>query len=142
MTDFGNHAVRVVTLAGTADGAGPDARLNKPCRLALDECGRLLVVEFGRKDSLRVVEASLATPPWVARWGRRRGQQRRKTSTRCFKTTASCWRTATWRTWCLWWKGSAFRRTAACWQRKASTFGSSSSQGCRTGAPRRFATRT
>ncbi len=34
--------------AGTADGAGAGARFNKPCALALDERGRLLVAEAGR----------------------------------------------------------------------------------------------
>ena len=51
--------------AGTADGAGPGARFTKPWRLALDERGRLLVREVGRADTLRVVEASLAPPPWM-----------------------------------------------------------------------------
>jgi len=51
--------------AGTADGAGPGARFTKPFRLALDERGRLLVAEVGRVDTLRVVEASLAPPPWM-----------------------------------------------------------------------------
>jgi hypothetical protein len=57
----------VTTLAGgsEADGAGPGARFTKPCRLALDERGRLLVVEKGRADTLRVVEASLAPPAWM-----------------------------------------------------------------------------
>jgi hypothetical protein len=36
-----------------------------PNRLALDERGRLLVVEVGRADTLRVVEASLVPPPWM-----------------------------------------------------------------------------
>ena len=47
--------------AGTADGAGAGARFVNPWRLALDERGRLLVVELGR-GVLRVVEASLAPP--------------------------------------------------------------------------------
>jgi hypothetical protein len=51
--------------AGTADGAGPGARFTMPYRLALDERGRLLVADFGREDTLRVVEASLAPPPWM-----------------------------------------------------------------------------
>jgi hypothetical protein len=51
--------------AGTADGDGAGARFNKPFRLALDERGRLLVSERGRADTLRVVEASLAPPPWM-----------------------------------------------------------------------------
>ena len=78
--DTDNHRLRkivggqVTTLAGssepgTADGAGAVARFNGPNRLALDERGRLLVVEIagfgGRKDTLRVVEASLALPLWM-----------------------------------------------------------------------------
>jgi hypothetical protein len=51
--------------AGTADGAGAVARFNEPDRLALDERGRLLVAESGRKDTLRMVEASLAPPLWM-----------------------------------------------------------------------------
>ena len=51
--------------AGTEDGAGAGARFKEPYRLALDERGRLLVAEIGRADKLRVVEASLAPPPWM-----------------------------------------------------------------------------
>jgi hypothetical protein len=51
--------------AGTADGAGAGALFKEPHRLALDERGRLLVSEVGRPDTLRVVEASLAPPPWM-----------------------------------------------------------------------------
>ncbi len=51
--------------AGTADGARPGARFTRPTRLALDERGRLLVSEFDRVDTLRVVEDSLAPPPWM-----------------------------------------------------------------------------
>jgi DNA-binding beta-propeller fold protein YncE len=51
--------------AGTADGAGAGARFTEPWRLALDERGRLLVMEGSREDMLRVVEASLAPPPWM-----------------------------------------------------------------------------
>ena len=76
VADLKNHRLRkivggqVTTLAGssepgTADGAGAVARFNEPCRLALDERGRLLVTEWGRKDTLRVVEASLAPPLWM-----------------------------------------------------------------------------
>jgi DNA-binding beta-propeller fold protein YncE len=76
VADIYNHRLRkivggqVTTLAGssepgTADGAGAVARFNEPCRLALDERGRLLVTEWGRKDTLRVVEASLAPPLWM-----------------------------------------------------------------------------
>jgi hypothetical protein len=76
VADKENHRLRkivgslVTTLtggseAGTADGAGAGARFNKPCTLALDERGRLLVAEFGRSNTLRVVEASLAPPLWM-----------------------------------------------------------------------------
>ena len=80
VSDKENHRLRkivggqVTTLAGssepgTADGAGTVARFNQPHRLALDERGRLLVAELagvgGRKDTLRVVEASLAPPLWM-----------------------------------------------------------------------------
>jgi cobalamin biosynthesis protein CobT len=51
--------------AGTADGAGAGARFNEPVALALDERGRLLVAEYGRADTLRVVDASLAPPVWM-----------------------------------------------------------------------------
>ena len=51
--------------AGTADGAGADARFKQPFELALDERGRLLVAELGRADTLRVVDASLAPPAWM-----------------------------------------------------------------------------
>jgi len=74
VADRGNHRLRkildgqVTTLAGSsepvkADVAGAVSRLNEPFLLALDERGRLLVIEAaggeGRKDTLRVVEASL-----------------------------------------------------------------------------------
>jgi hypothetical protein len=80
VADTDNHRLRkivggqVTTLAGssepgTADGASAVARFTEPFRLALDERGRLLVAEFaggeGRKDTLRVVEASLAPPVWM-----------------------------------------------------------------------------
>jgi hypothetical protein len=51
--------------AGGADGAAADARFKQPFRLALDERGRVLVAEFGRVDTLRVVDASLAPPAWM-----------------------------------------------------------------------------
>ena len=51
--------------SGTGDGAGAVGRFIESWRLTLDERGRLLVAEFGRKDTLRVVEASLAPPPWM-----------------------------------------------------------------------------
>ena len=41
------------------------ARFIKPSALALDERGRLLVLEMGREDIMRVVEASLAPPLWM-----------------------------------------------------------------------------
>jgi hypothetical protein len=62
---------QVTTLAGssesgTADGAGVHARFSWPEVLALDERGRLLVVEPSLKiDTLRVVEASLVPPLWM-----------------------------------------------------------------------------
>jgi hypothetical protein len=51
--------------AGTADGAGPGARFQDPCRLAMDERGCLFVAEAGLADMLRVVDASLALPAWM-----------------------------------------------------------------------------
>ena len=76
VSDRDNHRLRkivdgqVTTLAGsseagTADGAGAVARFKEPLRLAIDERGRLLVAEFERADSLRVVEASLVAPLWM-----------------------------------------------------------------------------
>ncbi len=76
VSDSANHQLRkivgaqVTTLAGsckpgTADGAGAVARFNETYALALDERGCLLVTELGRKDTLRVVEASLAPPLWM-----------------------------------------------------------------------------
>jgi hypothetical protein len=76
VADTDNHRLRrltgrhVMTLAGgseagTADGEGAGARFKQPRRLALDERGRLLVTDLGREDTLRVVEASLAPPPWM-----------------------------------------------------------------------------
>jgi len=76
VADKNNHRLRkirggqVTTLAGgseagAADGAGAGARFNQPIRLALDERGRVLVVEVDRADTLRVVEAGLAPPAWM-----------------------------------------------------------------------------
>lgn len=76
VADKDNHRLRkivgrqVTTLAGgfeagSADGAGTRARFNMPKRLALDECGRLLVSEDSQEDTLRVVEAGLASPAWM-----------------------------------------------------------------------------
>jgi len=76
VADCFNHRLRkiaggqVTTLAGgseagAADGAGTGARFDRPCELALDERGRLLVAEALRADTLRVVEASLAPPAWM-----------------------------------------------------------------------------
>jgi DNA-binding beta-propeller fold protein YncE len=76
IADRDNHRLRkivggmVTTLAGssesgTSDGSGTNARFQKPLAIALDERGRLLVAEYGRKDTLRVVEASLAPPLWM-----------------------------------------------------------------------------
>jgi hypothetical protein len=36
-----------------------------PCWLALDERGRLIVSEYDRWHTLRVVDASLAPPAWM-----------------------------------------------------------------------------
>ena len=76
VADQGNHRLRkimggeVTTLAGsseagTADGTGAGARFDCPACVALDERGRLLVIELNRVDTLRVVEASLAPPLWM-----------------------------------------------------------------------------
>ena len=80
VTDCDNHRLRkivggqVTTLTGssepdTADGAGVVARFNESSGLTLDERGRLLVAESaggeGRKDTLRVVEASLVPMMWM-----------------------------------------------------------------------------
>ena len=76
VADSGNHRLRkivdgqVTTLAGSsdsgaADGPGATARLHEPFSVALDERGRLLVLENLRKDTLRVVEAGLAPPLWM-----------------------------------------------------------------------------
>jgi hypothetical protein len=80
VTDTVNHRLhkivggQVTTLVGssetgTVDGAGTVVHFNQPCRLVLDECGLLLVEEWvdgeGRKDTLRVVEASLAPSVWM-----------------------------------------------------------------------------
>jgi hypothetical protein len=76
IADRGNNRLRkivggqVTTIAGssergTADGAGTRARFKEPFRLALDERGRVLVTEYGRQDTLRMVEASLVPPLWM-----------------------------------------------------------------------------
>jgi hypothetical protein len=75
VADTCNHRLRkivdgqVTTLAGSAepgtvDGADTDAHFNRTYVLALDERGRL-VSELGRKDTFRVVEASLVAPLWM-----------------------------------------------------------------------------
>jgi len=56
---------RVTTVAGsptigTLDGMGTSSRFNYPGALALDEHGRLLVVDHNNRGCLRVVKASLA----------------------------------------------------------------------------------
>jgi len=76
VADLHNHRLRkivggqVTTLAGSSDpgmsdGAGARARFTCPVMLAIDESGRVLVIERGRKDTVRVVEASLAPPLWM-----------------------------------------------------------------------------
>jgi sugar lactone lactonase YvrE len=76
VADQHNHRLRkivrgqVTTLAGssdpgTSDGAGARARFTYPVMVGIDERGRLLVAERGRKDTLRVVEASLVPPLWM-----------------------------------------------------------------------------
>ena len=75
VADRDNHMLRRIvgrqvtmlaggSVAGTADGAGTGARFEKPCALALDERGRLLVAEHSRAGTLRVVDA-LAPPAWM-----------------------------------------------------------------------------
>ena len=51
--------------SGTTDGVGASVRFDRPIRLALDERGRILVVEAAREDTVRVVEARLAPPRWM-----------------------------------------------------------------------------
>jgi DNA-binding beta-propeller fold protein YncE len=78
VADKNNHRIRklaegqVTTLvgsseSGTTDGAGASVRFDRPIRLALDERGRILVVEAAREDTVRVVEAlpPLAPPRWM-----------------------------------------------------------------------------
>jgi len=76
VADQGNNRLRkivgdqVTTLAGSseagrADGTGAGACFDCPVVVALDERGRLLVIEMNRIDTLRVVEASLAPPLWM-----------------------------------------------------------------------------
>ena len=48
----------------STDGLGASASFAYPYRLAMDERGRLLVAEAVKFDSLRMVEAGLAPPPW------------------------------------------------------------------------------
>ena len=76
VSDWGNHRLhkivvgQVTTLtdrseSGTTDGAGAVTLFNRTYRLTLDDHGRLLVTEFDRKDTLRVVEVSLTSPLWM-----------------------------------------------------------------------------
>ena len=75
VADCDNHVLRkirkgqVTTLAGdgqggNADGDGAAARFCNPARLALDERGRLLVVQAA-DHTVRVVDAALAPPAWM-----------------------------------------------------------------------------
>jgi hypothetical protein len=70
VADQGNHRLRkivggqVTTVKGSSEACTANctvagACFNKPTRLALDEQGRVLVTEFGREDTLRVVEVCL-----------------------------------------------------------------------------------
>ena len=76
VADRDNHCIRMIvgasarvttvsgnTVAGAVDGAS--ARFNNPFGLAMDEGGRLLVLEFNTKR-LRVVEACLVPPLLLA----------------------------------------------------------------------------
>jgi sugar lactone lactonase YvrE len=110
VADFHNHRLRkivggqVTTLAGssepgTADGAGAVARFNEPDRLALDERGRLLVAESGRKDTLREEGRWRRRCGW-AQWRRPRKTRRRRCPPRHWlsllrwRTMESCWKMA------------------------------------------------
>jgi len=77
VADVFNHRIRMIAGAnawvttvsgssetGTVDGAS--ARFNEPMTVALDEGGRLLVLEGKARTQLRVVEASLAPPLLLA----------------------------------------------------------------------------
>jgi len=81
VADFDNHRLRMIagegalvtTLAGSSeaskvDGEGVSARFSCPSLMALDERGRLLVVDEGNQCCLRVVEASLAPRLAVEPW--------------------------------------------------------------------------
>jgi len=75
VADMNNHRLRkiagglVTTIAGSkcglADGPGAVAQFSRPCALTLDERGRVLVAEYGRQDTFRLVEASLVPPLWM-----------------------------------------------------------------------------
>ena len=75
VADRDNHRLRkivgvqVTTLAGSVSGATDGTcavvSFHRPCTLALDEHGRLVVTEGFREDTLRVVEASLVPPLWM-----------------------------------------------------------------------------
>jgi len=78
VADQGNNRIRisagtcgrVTTVAGSAemgnsDGAGASVQFIEPVGLALDEGGRLLVLD-GNVGCVRVVEASLAPPQRLA----------------------------------------------------------------------------
>lgn len=72
VADLNNDLLRritgrqVTTLAGGSEAGTADGfSWSKPCALALDERGRLLVAEASRADRLCVVDASLAPPAWM-----------------------------------------------------------------------------
>jgi hypothetical protein len=61
---------QVTTMAGSstgggADGVGTGARFNQLRRVAFDEPGRVLMIEKGRADTIRMVVASLAPLAWM-----------------------------------------------------------------------------
>jgi hypothetical protein len=64
VVDEDNHAIRTDGEAGTADGIGPGARFDKPVFVAIDERGRLLVLEL-EQVVLRVVDAGLVPTAWM-----------------------------------------------------------------------------
>ena len=117
--------------------------------MKLEDRGRLLVAEDGRADTLRVVEASLAPPAWMgpvdaaaeaaAEAHEEKAQQIEQLLGDYGKLVEDG---------CLagvvfvveGGRFPAYRGVLAA--SGASTFGGGSSRGCRTGAPRRCATRT
>jgi hypothetical protein len=73
---------------GTADGAGAVARVSTRLARWHLTSARLLVAEFCRKDTLRVVEASLAPLVWMRKTRRRRSQWQLRLRS-CNKTMGS-----------------------------------------------------